>query len=191
MLDNLGIKRTTWNGYEAGTSQPYLNVFSEIAEYFGITMDDLLNKDLTNDGNLNYSSNHSKNDGKGNLSGNPKGNLSEIKKTAVPNKLTDESSAINKKTDQNTDYKKLYDDLLNRLVSQPEPTVDSVVKNSVILEARLHALQECILRWDELSSMHSRAERAAAIHIFERQKLIQDGIIPDTSMGSKKAVKNS
>ena len=62
----LGIKRTTWNGYEKGTSQPYVDVLVEIAKYFGISEGDLLHVDLARKGNLKTMSANSTTDQKSN-----------------------------------------------------------------------------------------------------------------------------
>lgn len=48
MLDSIGFKRTTWNGYENAKSFPKLEDFIKIAEYFGISEHDLLHSDLQN-----------------------------------------------------------------------------------------------------------------------------------------------
>lgn len=42
-----GIEMTTWGNYERGKSFPKLELFSEIAKYFGISAEDLLNTDLS------------------------------------------------------------------------------------------------------------------------------------------------
>ena len=52
MLAALDIKRTTWNGYENGTSQPYMSVLIKIAEYFGIYVSALVDIDLREESNL-------------------------------------------------------------------------------------------------------------------------------------------
>lgn len=43
----LKLKPSRWGNYENGVSQPYLNVFSDIAKYFGVNEHDLLNIDLS------------------------------------------------------------------------------------------------------------------------------------------------
>jgi transcriptional regulator with XRE-family HTH domain len=43
----LGIQRTTWNNYETGKSFPNLQLFVEIAKYFGISEETLLNYDIS------------------------------------------------------------------------------------------------------------------------------------------------
>ena len=60
MLAELDIKRTTWNGYETGSSQPYLDIAYKIAEYFGVGLSDLTQKDLEHDVQLNDKINHPK-----------------------------------------------------------------------------------------------------------------------------------
>lgn len=47
MLDIIGIKRTTWGGYENGTSFPKFDDLLKIAEYFDISETDLIRKDLS------------------------------------------------------------------------------------------------------------------------------------------------
>lgn len=42
MLDLVGVKRSTWSGYENGTSKPNLEDFIRIAEFFDISETDLL-----------------------------------------------------------------------------------------------------------------------------------------------------
>jgi transcriptional regulator with XRE-family HTH domain len=48
MSDRLGLSRSTWQGYEKGTSTPNLSGLYKIAEYFGIGAVDLLETDLNN-----------------------------------------------------------------------------------------------------------------------------------------------
>lgn len=66
---SIGIERTTWSNYERGKSFPQLELFHNIAKYFGVNEHDLLNTDLskhslfekkseTKEGNK-YSLNHS------------------------------------------------------------------------------------------------------------------------------------
>lgn len=43
----LGIQRTTWNNYENGKSFPNLQLFVEIAKYFGVNETDLLHNDIS------------------------------------------------------------------------------------------------------------------------------------------------
>lgn len=46
----IGFKRTTWNGYETGLSQPYIDGLINIAKYFDITEADLLHTNLSKKG---------------------------------------------------------------------------------------------------------------------------------------------
>lgn len=46
MVDYIGIKQSTWGGYETGKSFPNLKDFLKIAEVFGISETELLHKDL-------------------------------------------------------------------------------------------------------------------------------------------------
>jgi transcriptional regulator with XRE-family HTH domain len=48
MLGTLGIKQSTWNGYEKGISTPTLNQLIAISDFFGISEGDILHQDLTN-----------------------------------------------------------------------------------------------------------------------------------------------
>jgi len=45
---NTGIEPSTWSNYERGKSFPNLKLFDEICKYFGVSADDLLNRDLSN-----------------------------------------------------------------------------------------------------------------------------------------------
>ena len=47
IADSLGIDRSTWTGYETGSSQPKLAGVYEIAEYFNVSIGDLLENDLS------------------------------------------------------------------------------------------------------------------------------------------------
>ena len=47
MLDSLGFPRTTWSSYENGVSQPGIDGILRIASFFGISVTDLLEEDLT------------------------------------------------------------------------------------------------------------------------------------------------
>ncbi len=46
MAATIGFKRSTWNGYERGSSLPGIGDLIKIADYFGITESDLLRTDL-------------------------------------------------------------------------------------------------------------------------------------------------
>ena len=47
MMDNLGFPRTTWSSYENGVSQPGIDGIVRIASFFGISVTELLEQDLT------------------------------------------------------------------------------------------------------------------------------------------------
>ncbi|MGV8094382.1 MAG: helix-turn-helix domain-containing protein [Mangrovibacterium sp.] len=47
MLDHLGFPRTTWSSYENGVSQPDIDGILRIASFFGISVTELLEEDLT------------------------------------------------------------------------------------------------------------------------------------------------
>lgn len=47
MAENLGFPRTTWSSYEQGVSVPGLDELIRVAEFFGITMDSLISRDLS------------------------------------------------------------------------------------------------------------------------------------------------
>jgi len=49
---SLDFNRTTWNNYESGVSTPSLEGVFKIAKYFGVSVDDLVMKDLITDVNL-------------------------------------------------------------------------------------------------------------------------------------------
>lgn len=48
----LGLKRSTYSGYENGNAQPSLQQLSIFARYFGVKIEDLLHKDLQTNGGL-------------------------------------------------------------------------------------------------------------------------------------------
>lgn len=75
MQAQLNIKRTTWLGYEKGTSQPVVKELVRIALFFGVNEADLLHKDLSKAGNLIASLPSFKIEKSGNLTGKGKGNL--------------------------------------------------------------------------------------------------------------------
>ncbi|BAV09465.1 Peptidase S24-like [Filimonas lacunae] len=52
MLDALGIKRTTWNNYEMGVSQPNIDQIVSIASFFGVSLNMLLVHNLADDVHL-------------------------------------------------------------------------------------------------------------------------------------------
>ncbi len=49
----LGLKRSTYSGYENGNAQPSLQQLSIFARFFGVKIEDLLHKDLQAQGGLN------------------------------------------------------------------------------------------------------------------------------------------
>jgi transcriptional regulator with XRE-family HTH domain len=56
MIDNVGFKQTTWNGYETGKSFPKFEDLLKISEYFDISESDLIHIDLKfNTSSLNKS----------------------------------------------------------------------------------------------------------------------------------------
>jgi transcriptional regulator with XRE-family HTH domain len=76
MLDARGYKRSTWSTWELGNSEPALDDLIIIADFFGVSLDELVREDLTEKiekGNLTPFSVDTE---KGNLKGNGKGNLS-------------------------------------------------------------------------------------------------------------------
>jgi transcriptional regulator with XRE-family HTH domain len=48
MLDSIGFARTTYASYEAGTSQPNIDGILRIADYYGVDVTELLQRDLSN-----------------------------------------------------------------------------------------------------------------------------------------------
>lgn len=52
MIEVLGFKPSTWNGYELGTSQPYIDGIIKISEFFKIAESDLLHTDLEENASL-------------------------------------------------------------------------------------------------------------------------------------------
>lgn len=51
-MEQIGFKRTTWNNYESGASQPNIDGILTIAKYFDVKIDDLLSRDLSQDDQL-------------------------------------------------------------------------------------------------------------------------------------------
>ena len=77
MQSHIGIKQTTWNGYEMEKSTPYLHVAIKISEYFGYSLGDLIDKDIENEmsiGNNFEKSKRIETFQKGNINGNLIGN---------------------------------------------------------------------------------------------------------------------
>jgi Predicted transcriptional regulators len=52
IASNIGLKRNTWSNYENGASEPSFDGVMRIANYFGISLTDLLEVDLENNINL-------------------------------------------------------------------------------------------------------------------------------------------
>jgi repressor LexA len=48
-----GIKRTTWNNYEKGRSEPEIDLILDISTFFGVSAEDLLRKNLSDNVHLN------------------------------------------------------------------------------------------------------------------------------------------
>jgi transcriptional regulator with XRE-family HTH domain len=46
MLDLLGFKQSTWNGYETGLSQPYMDGLIKISDFFNVSLSDLIEREL-------------------------------------------------------------------------------------------------------------------------------------------------
>lgn len=76
--DRLGFKRTTWNGYENGTSKPYIDGLVIIANYFDISEADLLHTDLSK-GDYSKKVTDPKKKGKGDYEGYHEGDFSPKK----------------------------------------------------------------------------------------------------------------
>lgn len=79
MADRLNFKRTTWNGYESGTSKPYIDGLVLIADYFGVSEGDLLHVDLSKRGKYLNKSYGTKKQGKSEYSGDYEGEYSAKK----------------------------------------------------------------------------------------------------------------
>lgn len=47
ILNFVGFKQSTWNGYETGNSQPYMDGLIKISDYFNVPLSDLIEKDLS------------------------------------------------------------------------------------------------------------------------------------------------
>lgn len=75
--DTVGFGRTTWIAYEKGDSYPAFLDLLKISNYFKVGLSDLVERDLTKEGNLNVKGENSKKREKGKLKGNPKGNLND------------------------------------------------------------------------------------------------------------------
>lgn len=76
IADRLDFKRTTWNGYEVGTSRPYIDGLVKIADYFGVTEADLLHTDLSKKGEYSTTLEIKKKQGKGEYKGEYEGEYS-------------------------------------------------------------------------------------------------------------------
>ena len=82
MPDLLGVGRSTWSNYENGLTEPDLKTLMNISKFFGVSIDDLLSKNLYAEslkGNLNEKEEDLKTDENSNLNGNANGNLNEQK----------------------------------------------------------------------------------------------------------------
>lgn len=73
--DTVGFGRTTWIAYENGGSYPAFLDLLKIADYFKVTLSDLVEKDLSKEGNLIPTSGDGSLSLKSNLKGKGKGNL--------------------------------------------------------------------------------------------------------------------
>lgn len=73
--DNAGFNRTTWNNYETGKSKPSVDDLFKISKFFGVTITQLLEHDLSAEGNLILNNAGFKNIKDGNLKGKGIGNL--------------------------------------------------------------------------------------------------------------------
>ncbi|HEY8388880.1 MAG TPA: helix-turn-helix transcriptional regulator [Parasegetibacter sp.] len=51
MQSRVGVSRTTWSNYENGISEPSVNGLINISNFFGVSLDDLLKKDLSRTAN--------------------------------------------------------------------------------------------------------------------------------------------
>ncbi|HEX8313916.1 MAG TPA: helix-turn-helix domain-containing protein [Flavisolibacter sp.] len=67
---SMGFKRSTYNNYESGHTEPNIEALEKIASFFGISVDDLLFKDLRESNLIALSDNDEKGNNLGNLSGN-------------------------------------------------------------------------------------------------------------------------
>jgi transcriptional regulator with XRE-family HTH domain len=75
MQAHTGIKKATsatWSNWELGNTNPDFDSLISISKFFRVTLDDILLKDLEEEGNLtNQSENSQKGNRKGNRNGNP------------------------------------------------------------------------------------------------------------------------
>lgn len=75
MIDFIGIKQSTWGGYETGKSFPNLTDFLEIAEAFGVTETELIHTDLSKNASLIQKKPQKKSKGNASLIASPTASL--------------------------------------------------------------------------------------------------------------------
>lgn len=54
MESRTGCSRTTWSNYENGVSEPSVSTLVKISHFFGTTLDDIVLKDLSLEGDLRF-----------------------------------------------------------------------------------------------------------------------------------------
>ncbi|MEN6453255.1 MAG: helix-turn-helix transcriptional regulator [Prolixibacteraceae bacterium] len=120
MMDSLGFPRTTWSSYENGVSQPGIDGILRIASFFGISVTELLEEDLTQKDYLFFS---------------------RSSETPLEKKILAEGTA---------DYKKTLDKaerLLGEIVKAKQEVIDTQAKTIHALQALVEQLSSDLIRY--------------------------------------------
>ena len=90
MQSEIGFTRTTWSNYENDLSKPDIEELNSISSYFGVSLDDIMNKDLAAESNLTHQKDSFKQDQHITVTGEPDPEFDK-KNRVIP--ITDLSAA--------------------------------------------------------------------------------------------------
>jgi len=125
IADSTGFKRTTYNNYERGVSEPSLNDLLKISKYFGLTLDEIVTIDLEANAHLIKKIDEDEKQENAHLNAHPNAHLN-------PEKRSKEH------------YLKARETILNQALNEPGGPSDNTKDQITELYNKINALEQII-----------------------------------------------
>jgi len=125
IADSIGYKRTTWNNYEQGVSEPNFEGVIKIAKFFDISLNDLLTFDLNSDVHLIKKTESEK-------------NIENVHVNVHP------SVHLNPENRSKEHYLKASETVLNTALNEPGGPSDNTKDQITELYSKINALEQII-----------------------------------------------
>jgi transcriptional regulator with XRE-family HTH domain len=116
-FEDINIKRTTWNNYESGKSEPDIDTILRISNFFEVDLETLLVKDLSKDQHL----------------------VSKIDMLKKPATETDPNSGI--AMEEKTQYQTENAKNMQQVIDTQKQLIDSLNTNVALLQSRVKQLE--------------------------------------------------